>query len=164
MKGSGEKPAQSSSINIGTILRLTLRLFQFVMGIVVIGLYAQDLKAARDQGKYVDSKWVWATFVGALSSFLAVVFSLPLIKSWWFFWIDALVWFFWLVVFGIFGKMYIKEDPEGNKGIIRMKRAVWIDLVNLFLWLISACYGAFIFWKARKARSQYTGRAQEHVV
>ncbi|KAF2733794.1 hypothetical protein EJ04DRAFT_543957 [Polyplosphaeria fusca] len=159
-KGSmkGEKPSSSSNFSIGSLARILIRLLQFVMGIVVIGLYATDLDKARKAGKYMDAKWVYAVFCGAFASLASLVFMLPLIKAWMFFFVDWLIWFFFLVLFGIFGKMYISEDAEGNAGIERMKRAVWIDLINLLLWLMTAVYGTIIFFKARKARSV------EHVV
>ena len=59
----------------------------------------------------------------------------------------------WIAVFGIFGKMYIHEDPEGDAGVQRMKNAVWVDLVNVFLWLISAIYGAIIFRGSRQSKA-----------
>jgi hypothetical protein len=40
-----------------------------------------------------------------------------------------------------------------------MKRAVWIDLVNAFLWLITAAYATAIFLRARKGKTTHTGRA-----
>jgi hypothetical protein len=159
----GEKPSKasiSSSASIGSILRLTLRLFQFVMGITVIGLYAQDLYKAKKVGAPADGRWVFATFTGSLSAFSAIVLSLPLIKSWSVFALDALLFFFWMVNFGIFGKMYLKMDNDGgkDKGIVRMQRAAWIDMVNMLLWFISAVYGAVIFFKWRKGR---TSRASQ---
>src|SRR4051812_16782518 len=102
----GEKPSVGFDISVGTIARVALRFVQFVMGIVVIGLYAQDLDSARRHHKYVDSKWVYATFCGALGSIAAIVMVLPWVKGWFFFAIDWLVWFLYLVLFGIFGKMY----------------------------------------------------------
>jgi len=62
-------------------------------------------------------------------------------------------------VFGIFGKMYIKEDPEGDAGIKRMKAGVWVDLTNMLLWLIAALVKLFWFLKARSSRTTFTGRA-----
>ena len=60
----GEKATLGTSLGASLtptlILRIVLRFFQFVMGLTVIGLYAVDLDNARKQGKYVDSKWVWA--------------------------------------------------------------------------------------------------------
>jgi Flp pilus assembly protein TadB len=159
----GEKATAKTSLfagaSVGGACRITLRLFQFVMGLVVIGLYAQDLHKARKAGVYQDSKWIYATFCGSASCFFAIVLALPLVKSWALFAIDILIWFFWLVCFGIFGKMYLKMDNKGDKGIIRMQRAAWIDMVNMLLWFSSAVYGAFIFWKWRKGRTDFTGRA-----
>jgi hypothetical protein len=65
----------------------------------------------------------------------------------------------WIALFGLFGSMYIKENPEGDAGIQRMKNAVWVDLANALLWLISALYGLTQFLRGRKKRSLHTGRA-----
>ncbi|KAF2272391.1 uncharacterized protein EI97DRAFT_385984 [Westerdykella ornata] len=170
----GEKATAKTSLleswSPGGFLRATLRFFQFVMAVVVIGLYAQDLRKAQQQGKYADAKWVYAVFVGSLSAFLALVFALPLVKSWMFFYLDALVCFFWVVVFGIFGRMYLPLKPDDDEaardnspGVVRMKRAAWIDMTNMLLWFFSAVYGAFVFWKWRKERTVFTGRAESHV-
>ncbi|KAF2714436.1 hypothetical protein K504DRAFT_366941 [Pleomassaria siparia CBS 279.74] len=162
----GEKVGLSTnlkaSLSIGSVVLILIRLFQFVMGLVVIGLYAQDLDKARKAHKYTDSKWVYAVFCGAFGALMSLIFMMPLIKSWMFFAADVLAFFFYMVLFGIFGKMYIKEDAEGDKGIIRMKNAVWVDLTNMVLWIGTAIYGAFVFWKARKARTTFTSRASAH--
>lgn len=143
-------------------LRIFLRFFQFVLGVTVIGLYAQDLDRARKAHKYVDSKWVWAVVCGSLGSIASLIFMLPLVKAWFFFFVDTFIFICYLVAFGIFGKMFIGENPEGNSGIKRMKNAVWVLLTNMLLWFITALIGAFIFWKARKARTVHTGRAAQH--
>lgn len=161
----GEKATLGTSLGASLtptlILRIVLRFFQFVMGLTVIGLYAVDLDNARKQGKYVDSKWVWAVVCGTLGAVSSL--ALILLKSWFFFGVDALVFLCYLVAFGIFGKMFISENPEGNKGITRMKNAVWVLLTNMLLWLVSAIVGGFMFWKTRKARTTHTGRANQHV-
>lgn len=59
---------------------------------------------------------------------------------------------FWLTLFGIFGKMYLAEDPEGQEGIVRMKHAVWVDLVNLLLWCGSATWMGLRWWRGMKER------------
>lgn len=160
----GEKATMKTSLlsnmSVGSVFRLVMRFFQFLLAIVVIGLYAQDLDKARKAGVGYDSKWMFATITGVLASIWAIACMLPLIKAWFFFYLDYIMFIFYLAAFGVFGKMYIKEDPEGNKGIVRMKNAVWILLVNMLLWLITASYGAFIFLKHRKARTVHTGRAQ----
>ncbi|KAA8624931.1 MARVEL multi-domain protein [Pyrenophora tritici-repentis] len=152
-----------ASLSATTIARLVLRLFQFVMALTVIGMYAVDLDRARKADKYVDSKWVWAVVCGSLGAVASLVFMLPFFKAWFFFVVDAVLFLCYLVAFGIFGKMFIGEDPEGNKGIQRMKNGVWVLLTNVVLWFITAIVGAVLFWKARKARTTHTGRAGMHV-
>jgi hypothetical protein len=65
-----------------------------------------------------------------------------------------------MALFGVFGKMYISEDAEGNSGITRMKHAVWVDLVNMLLWFMTAVYGAVVFVMYRRGRNLPTGRVQ----
>ncbi len=73
---------------------------------------------------------------------------------------DVILFILWAAVFGLFGSMYIKEKAEKDGGIQRMKNAVWVDLVNMLLWFVSAIVGAIGFWRWRKGnRSLHTGRA-----
>lgn len=65
-----------------------------------------------------------------------------------------------MALFGTFGKMYINENPEGDAGITRMKHAVWVDLVNMLLWFMTAVYGTVIFFMHRSGRTLHTGRAE----
>ncbi|KAF2124310.1 hypothetical protein P153DRAFT_139500 [Dothidotthia symphoricarpi CBS 119687] len=149
-----------SHLTVANFFRFLLRFFQFVMGITVIALYAQDLDNARKQGKYVDSKWVWAVVCGTLGAVMALV---GLMSFWFLVVVDFLVFLCYLIAFGIFGRMYIPENAEGNGGITRMKNAVWVLLTNVLLWLITLVWGALLFWKHRKARTSLTGRANMHV-
>jgi TctA family transporter len=64
----------------------------------------------------------------------------------------------WVAVFGIFAKLFLHEDPEGDKGIQRMKNAIWVDLTNMLLWLVSGIMGAIVFFTSGK-RTMWTGRA-----
>lgn len=144
-------------------VRLFLRFFQFVLGITVIALYAIDLDRARKAGKYTDSKWVWAVVCGTLGAIMALVAMVPQVKTWFFFCVDFFVFVCYLIAFGIFGKMYIPENAEGDSGITRMKNAVWVLLTNLLLWFITAVWGGIAFWRHRTARTTHTGRAGTHV-
>ncbi|KAF2681779.1 hypothetical protein K458DRAFT_240235, partial [Lentithecium fluviatile CBS 122367] len=142
--------------------RFFIRFLQFILGIAIIGLYAQDLHKAHKAGVGYDPKWMYVTVTAVLASVWALFCMLP-IKAWFFFVFDFLAFFLYLVAFGIFGKMYIKEDPEGNKGIIRMRNAVWVLVVETAFWLGTASYGGFIFWKSRKARNSHAGHSPSHV-
>jgi len=59
----------------------TLRLLQFVMAIVVCGLYGTDLNNARKAGTPADSAEIYAEVVGALAALTALVFLLPFIRA-----------------------------------------------------------------------------------
>lgn len=65
----------------------------------------------------------------------------------------------WTAVFGIFGKLFIHKDPEGDSDIQRAKNAVWIDLINMLLWLVTAALGGLLFFRNRGGKSLHTGRA-----
>lgn len=144
-------------------VRFAIRLTQFVLGLVVIGMYVPDLADAKKKGKYTDSKWLYAIITGSVSSLVSAVYMFPTIKQWLLFPVDTFIWFLWLVVFSIFGKMYIKEDAEGDTKIQRMKNAVWIDVANMLLWFGTATWGAWVFYRYRKARTTLTGQGQMHV-
>ncbi|KAI9892382.1 MAG: hypothetical protein M1814_001584 [Vezdaea aestivalis] len=133
----------------GASFRFFIRFMQFVMGLAVVGLYGTDVNKARQSGVGGDPKWVYALVIGTMSAFTSIIFSIPLVKSYLFFAWDACLFLFWLVIFGMFGKMYIPEDAEGNAGITRMKHAVWVDLANMLMWLVTAIYGGFLFKRYR---------------
>lgn len=66
----------------------------------------------------------------------------------------------WTALFGLFGSMYIKDHPTPEQGgQRRMKNAVWVDLANMLLWLITFVYGLVIWIRRRQTRSMHTGRA-----
>ncbi|KAF2673084.1 hypothetical protein BT63DRAFT_421274 [Microthyrium microscopicum] len=155
-----------------TYTRLLLRLFQFILGLTVCGLYGTDLDVARQAHFPVDSHWAYAVTIGGLSAFVALLFLIPQIP--WgaeggagkvLFAIDGVLALLWVVVFGMFGKMYIGEDPEDTghgdgPGIVRMKNAVWVDLTCVVLWIATAGWGLFLFLRGRKGRTLHTGRAE----
>ncbi len=138
-----------------------LHFFQFVLAVTVCGLYGIDLHRAASQGKYQDSKWVFAEVVGGLSAFTALLYFIPFILRFAAVWVwNAVLFILWIAVFGVFGAMFIHEDPEGNADIQRMKNAVWVDLASALLWLITTVASFSYWWTHRERRSRFTGRAQ----
>lgn len=104
---------------------------------------------------------VYAEVTASLSAITAVLYLIPLISRipLLFIW-DLILFILWIALFGIFGKMYIGTRVD-DWGIQRMKNAVWVDLVNALLWLLSAGGMAVYWWRQRRAagRSRWTGRA-----
>ncbi|MCJ1253831.1 hypothetical protein MMC24_001645 [Lignoscripta atroalba] len=151
-----ERASTSSGGFIPFIIHTVLRVLQFIFAVTVLGLYGVDISDARKGGRNSDSRWVYAEVVAAFAAITSLVYMVPFIKSYLVFAWDAVLFILWVAVFGVFGKMFI---PKGNLGSQRMKNAVWIDLINMLLWLISAVYGAVLFFKFRGSRSLHTGRA-----
>ncbi|KAF4974753.1 hypothetical protein FZEAL_8387 [Fusarium zealandicum] len=144
------------------LLFSVLHFFCFVLALTTIGLYGTDIHHANQQGKYSDSKWVYGVVVGTISAVTCLVYFIPLvlrlggiiIAAW-----DMILFILWIALFGVFGKMYIHEDAEGDGDVQRMKNAVWVDLTSALLWLF-ATLAAFAHWfKTRDTRSTFTGRA-----
>lgn len=63
--------------------------------------------------------------------------------------LDLVIWLLWLVLFGIFGKLFISRNCMGNGACKRMKVAVWFDLAGMLLWLGSGLLGAINFRRER---------------
>ncbi|RDW62063.1 hypothetical protein BP6252_11496 [Coleophoma cylindrospora] len=147
-------------LTLSYILHSVFRFFQLVMALTVCGLYGVDLNKANKEGKYSDGKWVFAEVVASLAAFTAVLYMIPFFMRipMLFVW-DTILFILWIALFGLFGNMYIKEHAEADAGVQRMKNAVWVDLANALLWLISAV-GMTIHWvKNRHDRTRFTGRA-----
>jgi hypothetical protein len=103
---------------------------------------------------------VYAEVTASLSAITALLYLIPFTSRipFVFVW-DTILFILWIALFGLFGNMYIKANAQGDSGILRMKHAVWIDLVNALLWLISAVGMAVFGARHRGGKSRWTGRA-----
>ncbi|RVD81318.1 uncharacterized protein DFL_009185 [Arthrobotrys flagrans] len=146
----------------GRIILGILRLLQLALACAVIGLYGKYLARATDAGEHADARWIWAVVVGGLSIVTAILYSLPFWPLRFFFIWDIVLFICWLTVFAIFASLYMHEDPEGNHDIEQMRDAMWLDLVNWLLWLVSSVVGGWYFWKYRNERTRLSGRAREN--
>jgi len=117
-----------------------------IISFVVIGFYARDVDVARRAGQSVDGRWGYAVAVAVLSIIACLIHIVPSIRSRKLFPVDLLLFFLWVVLFGIFGKLYIGRDCHHNASCNRMKVAVWFDLAAMLLWLFSGVLGA-INWR-----------------
>ncbi|GAB7346462.1 hypothetical protein MBLNU457_5154t1 [Dothideomycetes sp. NU457] len=150
----------SSGGAIGAIGQAILRFFQFVLAITVAALYGVDLHAAQEAHVGADGKWVFAEVVAGLSAVSCLLYGIPFLKSYWLWAWDFCLFVLWTALFGLFGSIYIKDHPTPEqKGQIRMKNAVWVDLANMLLWLITFVYGLIIWFRRRQNRTMHTGRA-----
>ena len=132
---------------------------------------------------------VFAVVVASLSAVTAVLFMIPFVLrfvatvAW-----SFVLFILWIAVFGVFARvglrlspspfdslrlpsspflsqlthlqMYLHENPNRNADIVRLKRAVWVDLANAIGWLLAALSGLVYWCLHRERRSRFTGRAK----
>ncbi|KAJ5833389.1 hypothetical protein N7474_001700 [Penicillium riverlandense] len=206
-------PASKGSKLVSMFMSAT-RFLQFVFGLTVIGLYGQDVSYDHKTLHTWNAEWVFAVVTAFLATMTTVAhFVLPCclrrIKtntkpglllpqfSW-----ELLLCILWLVLFGLFGKMYIGVYPAGEHTVSgsgsnstlpsasnsnstasvsgsnsnsnntlssiaikrdtasglgdaakidRMRHAVWVDLLNLVFWCLTASWILLRYLKARRA-------------
>ncbi|KAI5843434.1 hypothetical protein DFP73DRAFT_552084 [Morchella snyderi] len=146
----------------GLLAHTALRALQLIVALVITGIYGRDLHRASQAHEPPDSRWIYAMVVAALAVLAALAFlALAVFRSggvhrlWP---VDGLLFFLWMVLFAVFGNMYLGEDCEGSGACRRMKTGVWFELVGMLLWLGSFGGGVFLFWRERHSRSIFTGR------
>ncbi|PWY96447.1 hypothetical protein BO94DRAFT_10777 [Aspergillus sclerotioniger CBS 115572] len=143
---------------------LTLHFTQLIFGLTTLILYGKDVHASHKDNKHADPRWVYAIVTGMMGCGTALFYlvlmhwvlkkrtplaarmrwNLPL-----FVW-EAVLCVFWLTLFGIFGEMYIGDYEDSSK-VTRMRHAVWVDLVNLGLWVGSALWKGVRWWRGQRA-------------
>ena len=147
----------SGSSPVINLSNLTIRALQAILGAAVIGIYASEYHPLTNSDYYyIRSKFWLAVAVGSMSLITSVVFAaIPFFRAYRvvayaFFW-DLILTFIWAATFGYmkhyfpWGKTasdiadnYKQSLPQFEK----LQDAVWLDLVNMLLWLITAIFGA----------------------
>ncbi|KAJ5622735.1 hypothetical protein N7490_011340 [Penicillium lividum] len=136
-----------------------LRPLQFVFAIVVAALYGLDLGHATKTNNTAPAAWIYAELVVTLSAITCTgYFFVPLIHAAWSTW-DGILFVFWLAQTGVFGNMYIsnmidEQYKQATLSIPRMRAAVWIDLINMLLWLMTFILGINCGCRTRRSTRQ----------
>ncbi|KJZ74327.1 hypothetical protein HIM_06333 [Hirsutella minnesotensis 3608] len=134
-----------------------LHLVCLALALTICGIYGSY--AHYDNG---TKKFIYAIVVASLSAVTSVVYFLPpvvrrasLFAAIW----NMILFILWIIAFAIFAVVWLKYAPNQTRHIARMRSAVWVDLANALLWLISSLAMFGYWWKHRDTRSQFTGRA-----
>ena len=171
--GVGKKAATAPLRAYENIPRWILRGLQLLMALVVVGFYGHRVDADRRAGNTQSGEWVYGVTVAGLSAITAVVFALAgaagafsdRLKTHRLWAFDMLIFILWIVVFGVFGGIFLKrDDKEEYKGASPkvMRPVVWLDLVNAVLWAISGVYGVVKVFLGKKIEST-AGKAANKV-
>lgn len=152
---SGDLHRHLSAIyRLFTVSRI-LRALQLIFAAVVAGLYGIDLAHFTNTQAHADAEWIYAEFVAAVSAITCLIFGLmsSIHVAWSV--LDATIFVLWLAQVGVFGTIfYPTVRPEyigSTSSVSRMRAAVWVDLVNMALWLLTVVLR--IVWSIR-ARKQ----------
>lgn len=147
----------------GVYTKLFVRFLQFVLGLTIFGIYTADLVAAGKLHTHLSSAWLLASVVGGMSAVLSLVFLLPFVHSYLFFWMDWIIVILHTGIIGVFAKAYIatkiptnntKDTKVTGPSYNRMKAAAIVDCVSGILWFMTAVMSSLIFLKLRRARKQ----------
>ncbi|KAF4976586.1 hypothetical protein FZEAL_6764 [Fusarium zealandicum] len=148
--------------------RMVCRGLQFVFALIACGFYGNRVRKDNEADDGFSVEWIFAITVAGLSATTALLFvavtplgaipfigsKLKLFKTYRAFAWDLILFVTWMVVFGIFAGIFLGRDsdnPYKGSSVGPMKVAVWIDLVNALLWLVSGVYGAIKTFLGEKA-------------
>lgn len=141
---------------VHTIGKVIVRSLQFVLALTVAGIYGNHVDNQRKNNNPANPAFTFAVVVGGLSCTSAIIFNIPKVKAYHVFAWDWLMTIFWLAIFGKFAAVFLPLDPNNPKASYestntqQMKNVVWVDLINMFLWFITATYGTFLFVRHRR--------------
>jgi hypothetical protein len=139
----------------GLNVRAVLRILQFIVAVIVAGLYGVDLSHATSINAHAQSEWIYAEFVAAVSAITCLIHCLVTVtRVAWCAWDGVLV-ILWLAQVGVFGTIFYPETKSGyenaTQSVTRMRAAVWICVINMALWLLTTALG--VGWCIRTRRS-----------
>ncbi|KAL9048748.1 MAG: hypothetical protein Q9162_007565 [Coniocarpon cinnabarinum] len=138
------------------ISKLIVRFLQFVLGLTVAGIYGNHVHSQSSHNQASDSSFIFAVVVGGLTCVTTIAYSIPKVKVYYCFFWDWMLVIFWLALFGKFAGLFLNRNANNPKASFQgtntqqMKNAVWVDLISLSLWVITAAYGTWVFLRRRK--------------
>jgi hypothetical protein len=145
----------------GVYLKIAFRFVQFVLGIAIFGVYCADIVTATAHHASPVTAWLFACTVGGISATTAILYLLPCLHSYLFFWWDWVIIILHAGIMGVFGKAYIThkkptENPKEFKIIgpdfMRERSTAYLDCVSGMLWLATAVMSTIIYLKIRRLK------------
>ncbi|KAI1102123.1 hypothetical protein F4804DRAFT_277080 [Jackrogersella minutella] len=143
-----------------TWLRWVARGIQFILAIIVCGLYGNRVDRDRKAGNAQTAAWVYALVVAGFSCVTCLIYAVPnpfsRMQSHRLFAWDLTLFVLWIALFGTFAAIFLKRDGGEYEGtsVALMKCAVWVDLVNAIFWLCTGVYGCFRTFVGRKVNNK----------
>jgi hypothetical protein len=146
--------------DVGLYTKLVIRVLQFLLGMILFGIFLHQVDEARQHNNPAGSAWIYAAVVGALSWATAAIFLVPCLKPFVFFWWDILLFLLHAPVIGIFGKAYyggIIAAPPTKLQVVytgpsyrTMRTSVWFAVASGLAWLVTGLIGLFLLLRLRR--------------
>ena len=133
----------------------SIRFLQFVTGIVVVALYAQDIDFS------VDIAQIYILVFGAVSALLGLVLVFPVVAKPSTVWLlDIFVCLNYVVEFALWGRIFLKEPEPGLVNTadetVRLLHACYVDAAGIVLWAATGFYTSIRFYRERKNAKRTT--------
>lgn len=169
----GKKTATAPLRIYENIPRLVVRGLQFILGIVIVGIYGERVHKGREDASDASAAWVFGLIVSVAACITALIFAVVApfgtvsrrFKTHRLFGWDLTLFVLWITAFGVFAQIFLhRDDDDGSyKGSSTdvEKGAMWLDLANSLLWLISGVYGSvkvFVGGKVDSVGGRLTGK------
>ncbi|KIW04477.1 uncharacterized protein PV09_04236 [Verruconis gallopava] len=147
---------------LGVWLKVTFRFLQFVLGLVIFGVYCADIVNAKENYASPSAAWILASTLGGLNAVSALLYLLPFFHSYLFFWWDWIIVTLHAGIIGVFGKAFIAhKTPEQNPKVFktlgpdfaRERSTAYVDCGSGILWTATAVMSTVIYLKVKRLKS-----------
>lgn len=132
--------------NSSVICRAVLRTLQFIFALIVATLYGIDLHHATSLRAPGPASWIYAEVVAGLSMLYCAIHCFMNLKSRMWMILDWVLAVMWAAQFGVFATIFLgpidQKDAAMTTSLSRMRAGVWVDMINMILWLMSALWSA----------------------
>ncbi|ETS85124.1 hypothetical protein PFICI_03149 [Pestalotiopsis fici W106-1] len=138
----------------GLIVRTAFRTGQFVFAIVAAGLYGADLAYFSRTNTKADGTWIFAEVLVVFSVVLCAAHCIFTIKHLMWSLLDSFLALMWMVVAilagqAAFGDGLVSGVSAKNTHAMAL---LWIDLINMVLWLATLVEASLLCCTARTVR------------
>ncbi|KAF8457450.1 hypothetical protein BGX38DRAFT_1086150 [Terfezia claveryi] len=132
------------------IVHYTLRLLQLICALATIVIWGGDIQSARNSNNTIHSDWIFSVVISSISLIVTIIWMVPQITHWRFFFVDGALSGFWLIVFAIWGRNYIPRTCGSSHNCQELKVSVWFSLAAWLMWIITTVIGFIMFNRDRK--------------
>jgi hypothetical protein len=131
--------------SFGKTIRFLVRLTQLILALLAIGLYTPRIVTRDPKTNIIADvgiRSIYADATAGISAIIALVYTIPRVKSHKCWLNDVVLFFMWIALFGIFAKMYLGSNAGDVSN--NMSLAMWVDLGAAALWFLTTVWGIHI--------------------